>query len=276
MINLIDMISGKEIEWKQWFFPGGEVGVQITKPLGTITNVLIKWTGLIGLHEPMVIRQLVDALKHEKQVYVSLFVPYFPYARQDRYCSNGESYALSQFVQSTFIGLDINGLIVWDLHSSKSRELIKDYVRCDVVEIQQYELTRDIVSNYDCLIFPDEGAAKKAQQYQNAGYNGDFITMKKFRSGGMVVYGEFTRNIAGKKCLVVDDICDGGATFVSMAHKIYETHKYPDLPHTLDLYVTHGIFSRGIDNLLGSYNNVFTANLMSPDPSVADKIEIIS
>jgi ribose-phosphate pyrophosphokinase len=65
--------------------------------------------------------------------------------------------------------------------------------------------------------------------------------------------------------LVVDDICDGGGTFLLLAQALSDQH-------TLDLWVSHGGFTRGAITLLGkyrysrkpdgviSYRNVFTSD----------------
>jgi len=54
--------------------------------------------------------------------------------------------------------------------------------------------------------------------------------------------------------LVVDDLCDGGRTFIELAKAL------PNRPSTATyLYVSHGIFSRGPDVLLGYYDKIFTA-----------------
>ena len=54
--------------------------------------------------------------------------------------------------------------------------------------------------------------------------------------------------------IIVDDICDGGTTFIKLAQrideKIYGRYR-------LDLYVTHGIFSRGLDVLRPYFNHVY-------------------
>lgn len=51
-----------------------------------------------------------------------------------------------------------------------------------------------------------------------------------------------------KPILVMDDICDGGATFISLAKEIKAHELYND--QELWLYVTHGIFSKGKQTLL--------------------------
>ena len=48
----------------------------------------------------------------------------------------------------------------------------------------------------------------------------------------------------GRNCLIVDDICDGGGTFIPLAKKLKNAGA-----KTVTLYVTHGIFSKGLDPL---------------------------
>ena len=61
------------------------------------------------------------------------------------------------------------------------------------------------------------------------------------------------------KVLVVDDIGDGMGTFIPLAEELKKSNSAV-LP---DVYVTHGIFSKGLDILTGLYGKVFTYNLMN-------------
>ncbi len=51
----------------------------------------------------------------------------------------------------------------------------------------------------------------------------------------------------GKRILIVDDICDGGATFVEIARQLTAAEAA-----FIGLRVTHGIFSKGVDILYKS------------------------
>jgi ribose-phosphate pyrophosphokinase len=62
--------------------------------------------------------------------------------------------------------------------------------------------------------------------------------------------------------LIVDDICDGGATFIGIADAIHE--KDPDAD--VRLYVTHGIFSKGIDVFKGKLNHIYVSNVFPDIP----------
>lgn len=57
-----------------------------------------------------------------------------------------------------------------------------------------------------------------------------------------------------ERILIADDICDGGGTFVGLLDKIRETSSAP-----VDLYVTHGIFSKGLQILEG-FDRIYTTD----------------
>ena len=67
-------------------------------------------------------------------------------------------------------------------------------------------------------------------------------------------------NVEGKNCLIVDDICDGGRTFTDLAKKLNDKGA-----KELYLFVSHGIFSKGYDELLGHFNVIGTTNSFSQE-----------
>lgn len=59
-----------------------------------------------------------------------------------------------------------------------------------------------------------------------------------------------------KKIVVIDDLCDGGATFIEAGKILNEM--YPD--NDLYLAVYHGLFTKGFDELGKYYKKIFTTN----------------
>lgn len=52
--------------------------------------------------------------------------------------------------------------------------------------------------------------------------------------------------------MIIDDICDGGATFLAIAGQVKPAH--------LTLIVTHGIFSKGLDALAEKFDSIITSD----------------
>jgi len=63
-------------------------------------------------------------------------------------------------------------------------------------------------------------------------------------------------NLEKMDCIIVDDICDGGGTFIGLAEELRRRNAA-----SLYLYVTHGIFSKDADvKLLDHFAKVYTTN----------------
>jgi len=55
--------------------------------------------------------------------------------------------------------------------------------------------------------------------------------------------------------LIVDDICDGGGTFLGLGEELKKKNAGP-----LFLAISHGIFSKGFDELVKVYEQIFTTD----------------
>lgn len=253
-------IRSQRVSVRTMTFPGGEVGVNIntgslTWMDGVRSNVhKIDLVAKIQNSDQLMAMFLAtDAIR---QVYpearIDLNIPYFPYARQDRVCNAGE--ALSVKVIATLINAQNYGSVtVVDPHSPV---LVAALDRCYVVD--QITAFRNIKQDWSewTIIAPDAGAAKKTEEFAKAVGAKAVVYFQKHRElstgriTGMSPLGDVE---AEGKYLVLDDICDGGRTFVELVKCIsYVEH--------LELAVTHGIFSKGVEVLTDVFDHVYTTD----------------
>lgn len=260
----VQVLKNKEVlKYKQWIFPGGEVGVQLLEDIQPEEHIEIRLTGIPQSMDIMEVAHLVDAIYRLKGTYsrTELYMPYIPYARQDRVCHSGESFGLVVFLSilGSFVAY-LEKVIVVDPHS----EVFPHYSRAlytDLTVIHQSEAmekTGVYPSDYDFVIAPDAGAAKKTKQFGTMHDN--LVTLSKTRTAEGILYDDFTERELSGKVLVVDDIGDGMGTFIALADMLKKNQ--PKITQ-LDVYVTHGIFSKGLNLLKGRYDNVYTYNLMN-------------
>lgn len=263
MIKLKDCWVGKEVAVKYWTFPGGEVGVKIESEIHQESVYEISVTGTVNPTDIFYLLNICDALKQAgvPKENVELLMPYLPYARQDRVCHSGESFALEVFIKLLSTAW-FSRLFVSDLHSNVSAELLYKHGIQFWPESQIFQMA----GLYDAVIAPDKGAEQKAKRIANAA-GVKLICLNKTRTAGEVTYNVPEGTVLQGRCIVVDDICDGGATFNALAQAVKTTGL------ELDLYVTHGIFSKGVDELLKNYATIYTRNLMNED--VAYKVVVI-
>lgn len=264
--------SSNDLPIKTWKFPGGEVGFRLEneslsklrRSEGEIDSIsfTVKWEGSDDL---LLLSNAVDAVRREfvhltRKPELVLRMPYFPYARQDRVCNEGESHALKVFA-TQINAMNFGFVTVLDPHSN-----VLEGVLDRMSAIPQHALVSWVRHHLDVsktiVVAPDEGAMKKSYlDAKTLGIN-EVITCFKQRD-------LMTGNILGikpnvsegfktdKNLIVFDDICDGGRTFQEL---------YPVLRNithgNIMLHVTHGIFSKGIEPLL-DYDKIFTVNLMN-------------
>lgn len=246
-----------EVPFQQWDFPGGEVGVKLNQEdihVDEVYTVAVK--GIPSSKDIFVALNLCDAVFNivQDKFKVTLQLEYFPYARQDRVCNKGESFALKVFVNMLVAQQSFGCLEVDDLHSEVTKQLFRQRATFTVIENTQLVCTADLKRNYDFVVYPDEGATKKACSHAT-----NSVVLSKVRREGKVEYQDYLPQLTGK-VLVVDDIVDGGATFLSLAEMLKKGQ--PGITQ-LDLYVTHGIFSKGVDKLFEFYDNIYCRNLMN-------------
>ena len=128
--------------------------------------------------------------------------------------------------------------------------------------INTNKLKQDINDRF-ILIAPDGGSLKKIYKLaEQIGYKGDIITCSKDRNvDGTIKHfhitgGELPEN---KDIIIIDDICDGGLTFIETANQIKD-YLGDTRKGKIYLIVTHSIFSKGTDELLKYFDGIYTTN----------------
>jgi len=200
-----------------------------------------------------------EIISNWEKVQRVLVLPYMPGARADR----GNPFGLK--VYADFIdSLDLNQIIVFDPHSGMTGDQL--HAAADSLEIvYSDELLKQphiqaLLGKYDAVIAPDKGAGMRTYKVSTALETGFYQAEKTrdFESGKLSGF-KLDGLPKDGRYLIVDDICDGGGTFLGLADAI-------GLPkEQLDLYVSHGVFSKNaIANLPAKFGKVFTTNSFNP------------
>ena len=226
-------------------FKGGEEQIKIDlshAPKGRISSVEIT-SKVKSSIDVMVLAMLVDACSRlenlEHNAKFTLYLPYIPYARQDRVMQPGEALSIKVFA-NLINALSFDEVIVDDPHSDVSAALINNVkIRGQQDLVSQFH---DNLAGKDVtIVAPDAGARKKAQKVASK-FRMPIVEAGKVRDlatgeiTGTAVFGD----VKDRDCVIIDDICDGGRTFIALAQALKEKGA-----KRVILYVTHGIFSFG-------------------------------
>jgi ribose-phosphate pyrophosphokinase len=254
------LLNGTPIE--SFFFPGGEIQVRLPEKIGT-ERVILTWKPTA----PSCIMELlltVNALNERQIRDIDIDILYLPYARQDRVCNPGEAFSLKVMCNLlNGISEDSAMIRLWDIHSAVVEEHLNSYAwHHEVWEIfKRFHILDDFDLSELILCAPDVGACERVAQvlrHCKADYS---IQARKERDPSTGHITDITINLEewqqGRPILVIDDICDGGATFLKLAEKLKEQGA-----GNLYLYVTHGIFSKGLGELLDYYKHIYCHHVL--------------
>lgn len=278
IIDLTDDLAHTE-EWpmpyydyikaKKFKFPAGEVHTRCQLPWHEdITDVLIA-ARLRTSDDIMELLQLTSIVR-EHTNNISLFIPWVPFARYDRKMEAGDCLPIKVFAD-LINAQNYKRVFVFNTHSFITLALINNCIECflfkyineAICNIEGRTFTKE-TSNLCILASPDDGARKKVDAIAKY-YDRLIVNCDKVRDNtGKIINTKVDLNDVepkDKQFLIVDDICDGGATFIPIAAKLKELGA-----KTVSLYVTHGIFSKGFEPLIGKdapIDKIFTTNSFS-------------
>lgn len=245
------IINGQEI--KSSIFPGGEVHVSLEEIFIHNTNDVTAY--LYTSDDVMKLMLTVDAIRREvPRTTLRLDIPYFPYGRQDRVCKLGEAFSL-EVMCKMINSLECEVVTVTDPHSEKTVELLDN---CDVITQEDIFLENDffdVIHKHNMvLVSPDAGSGEKvnllSERYR---FDAIYCTKERDKDSGhpeVVIPDDF--DYSGVDFMVIDDICDGGRTFIELAKKLKAAGA-----RDLYLYVTHGIFSKGLPSIHEYYRHIY-------------------
>lgn len=251
--NFKPFTGKKEIKFQSFIFSGGEPHIKI-KPDFDVSETVTITHRINSFNDFGLLLLAVDALKRMEVKLINVFIPYFPGARQDRVMIAGEPLSVKVYAD-ILNGLKLNKITVFDAHSEVTPALLDN---CEVISNHAFiaEVLKKI-GNEVKLISPDGGALKKI--YKVSEYLGgiDVVECSKSRdvkTGKLSGFKVYDDNLKGIDCLIVDDICDGGGTFIGLAEELKNKNA-----GKLYLAVSHGIFNKGFE-AMSAFERIFTTD----------------
>lgn len=257
MIKLLDNVNG-EIACKSFTFPGGERHIVIEDiPKLYAAEYITIVCHYKSSDDIIDLALYVDAIRGNRKIDIKLSIPYFPYARQDRRANMGEAHSLK--VISTIINsLEFYSVEVYDPHSHVTEALVNNLIIQTQEDLfTEFALEHNLDVSNTVLVSPDAGANKKTLAIAVANGIQTVVRADKIRD---TLTGQITETkvydsylLKGKDVWVCDDICDGGRTFIELSKVILASAQVK----SLNLFVTHGIFSKGLEALEPHFDSVY-------------------
>jgi ribose-phosphate pyrophosphokinase len=180
-----------------------------------------------------------DALRRSSAARITAVIPYFGYARQDRR-TKARTPITAKLVANMIAEAGIERVLTMDLHAAQ----IQGFFDIPVDNLYASPIfALDIKKQFDDLsdvmvISPDVGGVARARELAKRIEAPLSIVDKRREKPGEVAEMTVIGNVTGKRCIIVDDMCDTAGTLckaaeVLMEHGATEVHAY----------ISHGVMS---------------------------------
>jgi ribose-phosphate pyrophosphokinase len=182
----------------------------------------------------------IDALKRASAKRITAVIPYFGYARQDR--KPGPRTPISAKLVANLITVaGANRVLTMDLHADQ----IQGFFDIPVDNLYASPLmAADLREHYDpadlVIVSPDVGGVGRARGIAKRLDAQLAIVDKRRERAGVSEVVNVIGDVAGRLCVLVDDIVDSGGTLCNAAEALLEAGAT-----RVVAYVTHGVLSAG-------------------------------
>lgn len=196
-----------------------------------------------------------DYLQRNNYNPITLYIDYMMYQQDDRLFAENESFGLAVIANILNTLSSFNKISIFAPHSDKVEMIKNCVIRDNTVYIGS---TLGLIKEQKLQwVIPDSGAFKTQMKQIEKLQHQEFITCMKSRNHvtGNLTTIVNTNDLQGKPCLIVDDICLGGRTFINIAEELIKKNC-----GDLYLFVSHGVFNYGIENLLKYFKKIYTTD----------------
>jgi len=183
----------------------------------------------------------MDALTRASAKRITAVLPYFGYARQDRK-TGGRTPISAKLVANIITRAGADRVLTMDLHSGQIQgffDIPTDNLLSTPV------LAQDIRENYVkakelMIVSPDVGGVVRARALAKR-LDADLAIVDKRRAGpGVSEVMNIIGDVKGRRCILFDDIIDGGGTICNAAEALVK-----EGAAEVSAYVSHGVLSGG-------------------------------
>jgi ribose-phosphate pyrophosphokinase len=220
---------------------------------------------------------MVDALKRGSAKRITVVVPYYPYARQDKK-GRGREPISARLVADLYKSAGADRILTVDLHTSQ----IQGFFDGPVDHLFALPLlAQHVADNYDTanitVVSPDSGRVRVAERWTDRLGGTPLAFIHKTRDltvANSVVANRVVGEVEGRTCILVDDMIDTAGTITKAAETLFKQGAYKVV-----VAATHGVLSGpAIDRLKNSQiSEVVLTNTLPIGPDKQfDKLTVIS
>ena len=204
-------------------FPDGEIIVRLEDDVRGRDCFIVLSTCTPVNDNLMELLIFLDCLKRASAARVTVVAPYFGYARQDRK-DKGRVPITAKLAANLITAAGADRVLAIDLHAAQIQgffDIPVDHLSAMPVFVDYFRSMRAELGEL-CLVSPDVGNVKVAEDMANA-LGGELAIINKRRlSGSMVTTGHLIGSVEGKTVLMFDDMITTAGTILEAAKLVVE------------------------------------------------------
>ncbi len=260
MPNIITLKDNASPVFKLINYPDGQKSVKLHYESLNVKEDVVINCSIKNIEELIILVNLVETL-HDCDFYISNIYFYYLFGmRSDRAFSKGETNYFKKIIVPIINRMQIKNVWFFSPHSHLSMWAINrsgvfipnqldDYFKKSLSKIFP-----KILNNNSMILAGDESFYYNHNLWIN-GYLDNYFKKSRIAQDKIEVH--LTEPVSHfEKILIMDDMCDGGGTFIAEAKYLREK----GFKGELSLYVSHGLFTKPIPSLIPYFNQIFCTN----------------
>src|SRR5437660_5387335 len=221
-------------------FADMEIFVEIQENVRGSDAFIIQSTSFPTNDHLMELLIITDALRRSSAHRITAVIPYFGYARQDRK-SGSRTPISAKLVANLITQAGVDRVMTLDLHAAQIQgffDIPTDNLFASPLMVRDIKERLD-VSNV-MVVSPDVGGVARARGLAKRINTPLAIVDKRRERAGESEVMNVIGDVAGRTCILIDDIVDSGGTLVNAAEALIKNGA-----EAVTAYITHGVLSGG-------------------------------
>ena len=222
-------------------FADMEIFVEIQDNVRGQDTFIVQSTSFPANDHLMEVLIMTDALRRSSARRITAVIPYFGYARQDRR-SGSRTPISAKLVANLITRAGADRVLTVDLHAGQIQgffDIPTDNLFAAPVMVRDIKDRNKDLSNV-MVVSPDVGGVVRARALAKRIDAQLAIVDKRRERAGESEVMNIIGDVAGKSCILVDDIVDSGGTLCNAAEALLKQGA-----KDVSAYITHGVLSGG-------------------------------
>lgn len=221
-------------------FNDGEIFVEVFENVRGEDMFIIQPTSNPANDNLMELLIMADALRRSSASRITAVIPYFGYARQDRR-TKARTPISAKLVANMLVEAGVERILTLDLHAAQIQGFFDIPVdNLYASPVFALDIKEKFAGSLDevMVVSPDVGGVARARELAKRINAPLSIVDKRREKPGEIAEMTVIGNVTGKKCIIVDDMCDTAGTLCKAAEVLLE-HGATEV----HAYISHGVMS---------------------------------